>query len=92
MIQTANKQSRIDIRVSDDIKAIIEKAARLTGKSTSSYIISKALTSAKEDIQQIESITLGDVDRNLFYQIIQAPPTPNKVLKSLMSKSYKIKE
>lgn len=92
MVHAINKQSRIDIRVSDDVKALIEKAAGLTGTTTSAYIINKTLSSAKEDIEEMESIYLGDSDRDLFYKMIQAPPNPNKALRSLMSKDYEIKE
>ena len=90
MAQTAPKQSRIDIRVSEEVKAIIEKAAGLTGTSTSSYIINKALSSAKEDIREMETLYLSNTDRDIFNDLIQNPPAPNEALKKLMESDNEI--
>ncbi|MBF9018720.1 MULTISPECIES: DUF1778 domain-containing protein [unclassified Oceanispirochaeta] len=92
MVRKVIKQSRIDIRVSNDVKDIIEKAACITGTSTTAYIINKTLTSAKEDIQEMETIHLGNSDRDMFYQIIKNPPAPNIALKKLMNTRYEINE
>ncbi|MBI9099851.1 MAG: DUF1778 domain-containing protein [Spirochaetaceae bacterium] len=50
-----------------------EKAASITGKTISAYILNTALSSAKKDIEQMESITLGDKDRDMFYSLITNP-------------------
>ena len=81
------KSSRIEIRTNEEAKILIEKAATLTGKTLSSYILSKSLTSAKEDIAQMELISIADNDRNMFYSLLTDPPTPNKALKTLFNKS-----
>lgn len=79
------KSSRIEIRADEEAKRLIEKAANYTGKTISSYILSKSLSSAKKDIEQMESISLGDKDRDMFYSLITNPPAPNDALKNLFN-------
>ncbi len=83
MLQT--KSSRIEIRTDEETKRLIEKAASYTGKTISSYILSESLSSAKKDIEQMESIFLGDEDRDVFYSLITNPPAPNEALKNLFN-------
>ena len=79
------KSSRIEIRTNEETKQLIEKAAGITGKTISSYILSKSLSSAKKDIEQMESIIVGNKDRNMFYSLITNPPAPNEALKKLFN-------
>ncbi len=78
------KSSRIEIRTNPEIKQIIEKAAGIKGETISAYILGKSLSSARKDIEQMESITVGNNDRDMFYSLLTNPPAPNKALKNLM--------
>ena len=78
------KSSRIEIRTSLEIKQIIEKAAGIKGETISAYILGKSLSSARIDIEQMESITVGNKDRDMFYSLLTNPPAPNKALRHLM--------
>ena len=78
------KSSRIEIRTNPEIKQIIEKAAGIKGETISAYILDKSLSSARKDIEQMESITVGNRDRDMFYSLLANPPAPNKALKNLM--------
>jgi uncharacterized protein (DUF1778 family) len=79
------KSSRIEIRADEETKRLIEKAASYTGKTVSSYILSNSLSSARKDIEQMESISLRDKDREIFYSLINNPPSPNEALKNLFN-------
>ena len=83
MINT--KASRIEIRTDEEVKKLIEKAASITGNTISAYMLNKALASAKNDIEQIESITLDNNDRDKFYSLLTNPPAPNEALKNLFN-------
>lgn len=85
MIKT--KSTRIEIRIKPETKSIIEKAARIKGKTLSAYIVGNTLTSAKRDIEQLEVLSLDKKDRDMFYNLIINPPAPNKALKKLMKSS-----
>lgn len=84
MIQT--KSSRIEIRTSEDAKMLIEKAASLTGETLSSYILNKSLSSAQKDVERMESITVRNQDRDMFFSLLVNPPEPNEALKDLFKK------
>ncbi len=75
------KQERIELRVSKRQKALIEEAAGLTGMSLSSYMLEKALKSARQEIQDAEVIRLSDRDRELFLKVLDAAGKPNARLK-----------
>ncbi len=78
------KSSRIEIRTNPEIKQIIEKAARIKGKTISEYILGQSLSSARKDIEQMESITVSNKDRDMFYSLLTNSPFPNNALKNLM--------
>ena len=78
-----SKTNRIDLRVDDENKNLLEKAAQLNGLSLSSYITSICIRQAKLDIKQNESLYLSQEDMNLVYELLENAPEPNKALKEL---------
>ncbi len=80
----STKSSRIEIRTNPETKLIIEKAAAINGETISSYILSLSLSSAKKDIEQGETLILGNKDRDKFFSLVIDPPEPNEALKKLM--------
>ena len=79
----AIKEKRIEFRVSDDAKKIIEQAAALSNISVSSYILSVVLKQAKLDLEQNELITLNNRERDSLMRALECPPKPNEALRSL---------
>lgn len=77
------KNNRINIRVSDDDKEMLELAAQYSKQSLSSYIVDIVLKQAELDIKKNETITLNNEQRDLFLKILDNPPLPNEALKSL---------
>ncbi len=77
------KNNRINIRVSDDDKEMLELAARYSKQSLSSYIVDIVLKQAELDIKKNETITLNNEQRDLLLKILDNPPPPNEALKSL---------
>ena len=77
------KNNRINIRVSDDDKEMLELAARYSKQSLSSYIVDIVLKQAELDIKKNETITLNNEQRDLFLKILDNPPPPNEALRSL---------
>ncbi|NET38105.1 MAG: DUF1778 domain-containing protein [Cyanothece sp. SIO1E1] len=82
MSSTKAKESRIEIRVSQEDKKLLEQAASLQGLSLSQYMLSTALDIAKEKIATHEKMVLSNRDRDLFIALIDNPPAPCKALKS----------
>lgn len=81
------KSTRIELRIKDDDKKLLQKAAELKGLTLSAYIISNILTSARNEVEMGESIILNNSDRDFFFNLIENPPAPTKALKKLMESS-----
>ncbi len=84
MPTTKAKKSRLDIRIDQDQKELLERAASLRGLSLSSYLLSNSIEAATRDIESHEKLVLSDNDRDLFLSLMENPPEPNQALKSAM--------
>ena len=52
------KTNRIDIRLTDSDKLLIEKAANINRQSVSSYIVSVVINQAKKELYEILSLNM----------------------------------
>ena len=80
------KDSRIDLRVTQEQKELLEKAASLRGISLSAYTLLHLLPIAKQDIDTQERLILSDRDRDLFMSIMENPPALQGNLKTAIKK------
>jgi uncharacterized protein (DUF1778 family) len=80
MTATAAKNERINLRLEQSAKHLIERAATFEGKTVSSFILSSALASAEETIREHESIQLNEQDTQRFFDALAKPVTFNKKL------------
>lgn len=80
------KPERLDIRISPDEKAIVEKAASMMGLSSSAYVRHCVLRQAREDLSLIETITLSQHDRDLFLDTLSDTLPSNGKLSSAFAK------
>lgn len=79
----AVKDSRVDFRVSDVQKTLLERAAEIKHLSLSSYILSSSIKQAELDIAENEMLILSNRDRDLVMSALENPPEPNEALKGL---------
>ena len=84
------KDNRIDLRVDETAKKLIERAASIAGMSISSFTLSTTLRAAREEIAAYEQLALSNRDRDLFVATIENPPRANEALRSAM-KQFKEK-
>jgi uncharacterized protein (DUF1778 family) len=61
---SGTKSERLDLRVPDGHKKLIEQAAALAGQTVSSFVLSSTLQRAREVIGAAEVIALSAVDRD----------------------------
>lgn len=73
MSETASKDSRIDLRLTREQKALLEKAASLKGVSLSAYTLLHLLPQAQQDINNQERLSLTNRDRDLFLSALENP-------------------
>ena len=82
-MSVTTKNNRIDIRLSDADKEMIEKAASFSRQSVSSYIISVVIKQAQQDLIDNETLILSNQDRDFVLNLLDNPSEPNEHLKSL---------
>lgn len=85
MASTA-RNSRLELRVASDEKAIIERAAALTGSNTTDFVRSTTLTAAKEAVRTHELIELTAEGSRIFVEALINPPEPNEHLRALAAR------
>ncbi len=80
------KDCRIDLRVTQEQKELLERAASLKGISLSAYTLFHVLPVAKQDIDANERLVLSNRDRDLFMSVMENPPKLKGKLKSAIHK------
>ncbi|MCO5784249.1 DUF1778 domain-containing protein [Citrobacter meridianamericanus] len=78
---SALKTQRIDLRLNEDDKHMIEEAAAMTNQSISQFMVSTASERAAEVIDQHRRLLLNEESWNLVMDAITNPPAPNDRLK-----------
>ena len=77
---TALKKQRIDLRLTDDDKSIIEEAATLTNQSVTQFMLTSASERAAEVIEQHRRVILNDESWNRVMEALGNPLSPNEKL------------
>ena len=78
---SALKKQRIDLRLNEDDKHMIEEAAAMTNQSISQFMVSTASARAAEVIDQHRRLLLNEESWKLVMDAITNPPAPNDRLK-----------
>lgn len=76
------KQQRIEARVTPEQKALIQRAADLTGRSLTDFIVSSAQAAAEEAIREHNVIYLSAEDSRVFAEAVLNPGEPNEHLRA----------
>ncbi|MEH1768420.1 MAG: DUF1778 domain-containing protein [Nostoc sp.] len=84
--KSSAKDCRIDLRVTQEQKELLERAASLKGISLSAYTLFHVLPVAKQDIDANEKLVLSNLDRDLFLSVMENPPELKGKLKSAIHK------
>lgn len=73
--------ARLDLRMDQERKRLIETAASLLGQSVSAFTVSSAIRQASEVVEQFGMLTLTHRDRDAFLAALDNPTKPNARLK-----------
>jgi len=68
-----SKTQRVNLRLNDDAKQTIERAASFEGKTVSKFILASALASAEQTIHEHETMTLSKQDAETFFNALSKP-------------------
>lgn len=84
MIETTNKASRFEMRLTPSQKERLDQAAEIKGLSTSQWALSNLLVAADRDIQESHVLYLDDEQWNSFIKPLDEP-MPTKMVELLES-------
>ena len=77
----ALKKQRIDLRLTDDDKSMIEEAAAITNQSVTQFMLNSASERAAEVIEQHRRVVLNEKSWAKVMNALSNPPAPNEKLK-----------
>ncbi|MBE0642805.1 MAG: DUF1778 domain-containing protein [Bacteroidetes bacterium] len=80
------KNTRIEIRVDEAGKLLLEKAAELRGQSLSSFVLSVVLPEARSILDAYEGTRLSRTDWEALDALLANPPKPNRKLLTAVKK------
>ena len=78
--ETRPRPERIEARLSSEAKAVIQRAADISGRSVSDFVVTSALEAAKATIRDHAVIVLSARDSNTFVEALLNPIGPNEAL------------
>ncbi len=74
------RTARVPLRMRDDQKSIIERAAAIEGSSVSDFVTRNAEAAARKTVREYDTILLSPDDSLAFARALMNPPAPNAAL------------
>lgn len=75
------KTARLEARITKDQKALFQRAAALTGRSLSDFVVGSAQEVAARTLREQEAMALGARDREAFVAALLEAPEPGPRLR-----------
>ncbi|MEQ1530010.1 MAG: DUF1778 domain-containing protein [Methylococcales bacterium] len=82
MTSTTPGYERIDLRTSPEIKALLSRAASLSGVSLSAFLVGIAQERAKQILAESETVNFSSQDWDAFFNALDNIDKPRPKLKS----------
>lgn len=80
---TTNSDARINVRLSSDLKQLVEEAAVALGQTVSDFTVSTLVREARQVIQDAQFTRLSNRDRDIFLAALDSSDAkPNDALKA----------
>ena len=74
--------ARLEARITQETKALIQKAADLEGRTLTDFVVSSVQAAAYRVIEHHQTLRLSIEDSEAFVDAILNPPKPNEALQS----------
>ena len=79
-MSTGTGYKRLDVRLPEEQKELIEQAAHLLGQSIRAFTVATLTRKAEEVVERFRVLRLSNHDRDLFLNALDTPPKPNERL------------
>jgi len=76
-----SRKERLEARITAEQKALLSRAAELSGRSLTDFVISSAQTAARETIRDHNSMKLSERDRQTFVAALLEDAQPGERLR-----------
>ncbi len=83
---TVRRSDNINIRVTPETLGLIDRAARVTGKTRTDFIVDTVKQAAEDTVLDQRLFLLDDKQWTEFMTALDAPPRPNKKLMALLAR------
>ncbi len=90
MPNTEQTISRLNFRLSFELKEKIERAATVSGVTVTDFAINALVNSAEEVLDKHQTRTLSDRDRDLFLEMLDSSKKPNRALREAVKAHKKL--
>ena len=80
--KNARKLERLEARVTQEQKRIIERSAELRGTSVTEFVVVSAQQAATKTIKDFETLSLRGEARKVFVNALLNPPASNAAVKA----------
>jgi uncharacterized protein (DUF1778 family) len=91
MTGNVTSNERINLRVKQNAKTLIERAASFEGKTVSSFILSSALANAERTIREHESLKLNEREAQQFFDALaNSNPFNDKLTEALLQHDRRV--
>jgi uncharacterized protein (DUF1778 family) len=92
-VAATKKLERFAARIRPEEKRMLERAARLTGRKLTDFVMGSARDAALQTIERYEHLTLVDPrDRAAFVDAMLNPPTPSVRLREAAQRYREVTE
>ena len=85
-ISLPTKSARLETRVTAEQKRLFQRAADLTGRSLTDFILTSAQEVAARTVREHDVLTVSGRDRELFVSALLEPPAPSRRLRQAASR------
>lgn len=72
-IETARRSNRLVARITEDDKALLERAAGLEGCSVAVFVMSQVRAAAEEIVRRHDTVKLNQAESRRFVEALLAP-------------------
>ncbi len=77
---------RLAVRLSESAKRILERAAEISGRTVSDFVVSNALSAARRTLDEHERMVVRGEDRDVFLAALLIPPEPGPKLRAAIGR------
>jgi uncharacterized protein (DUF1778 family) len=78
------RDERLSIRLPQNGKELIQRAAELEQRSVTDFCTSAAVERAQETVARAEQLEMSARDRAIFFEALMNPPAPSEALRQTL--------